>query len=351
MQSITIGGNQEGQRLDKFLCKYLPEAGSGFLYKMLRKKNITLNGKKAMGKEILSYGDEVKFFLSDETLEKFSGKSPFQEYMLAFQQLKDIGILYEDENIILLNKPAGILTQKAAPTDLSLNEWLIGYLMKNDRQVQEELASFRPSVCNRLDRNTSGIVLCGKSLSGSQTLSRMIRERSLQKYYYTVCFGEIKKPSVVEGYLVKKQGSRTVVVSSADERTDTQKEGDTGGFIKTAYRPLCMRNGYTLLEVELITGKTHQIRAHLASIGHPVIGDFKYGDRKRNEKIKERFGLQYQLLHAHHVVFPDDIYRLREYGHPAGDFSETCNAVTAPCPSQFQTICERLGLCLEEEEL
>ena len=190
MQLLTIGKNQAGQRLDKFLKKALPNAGTGFLYKMLRKKNITLNGKKAEGKEILAQGDEVKCFFSEETYASMSGAGAAEDtsdYRKAYRSLKDISVLYEDENILLLNKPAGVLTQKAKPEDLSLNEWLIGHLLAANAIKETDLATFHPSVCNRLDRNTSGIVLCGKTLAGSQALSRIIKDRSVKKYYQTVC--------------------------------------------------------------------------------------------------------------------------------------------------------------------
>ena len=318
MQSVNIGTNQAGQRLDKFLHKYLPEAGTGFLYKMLRKKNITLNGKKADGREILALNDTVAFFFSDETFIKFGGKIAVtnagtrndtitdrtdhlvSEYEKAYRKLTGIEVLYEDEHILALNKPAGILTQKAKPEDFSLNEWMIGYLLKHNPQLGSELETFKPSVCNRLDRNTSGIVLCGKSLPGSQYLSRCIRERSIKKYYRTICVGMLTEPQRIEGYLVKNKAKNVVTVSS---QISSNNEGEK---IQTAYIPLKTNENYTLLEVELITGKTHQIRAHLASIGHPLIGDFKYGRDSVNHALKEKFGLEYQLLHAQRVVFPDD---------------------------------------------
>lgn len=166
MKQISIGPNQAGQRFDKFLHKYLPEAPGSFLYKMLRKKNITLNGKKAEGKEMLRVGDEVKLFFSDETFEKFSGipaastpsvwKDNTTGYQKAFSSLKGISVIYEDAHMLLLNKPVGILTQKASPSDLSLNEWLIGYLLDKEAITPQEFHSFHPSVLNRLDRNTSG---------------------------------------------------------------------------------------------------------------------------------------------------------------------------------------------------
>lgn len=328
MQEIIIGANQAGQRFDKFLHKYLPEAGTGFLYKMLRKKNITLNGKKAEGREMLCQGDVVRMFFAEDTFLKFrpasadcgtggnrGAASIAPQYAKAFKQLHNITVIYEDENIVVLNKPAGILTQKAKDSDVSLNEWLIGYLLENGKITEEELQTFRPSVCNRLDRNTSGLVLCGKSLSGSQSLSELIRTRKLQKFYRTVCVGEIDAEAYVEGYLAKDEHTNKVSISN---------RGGGGEQIQTAYRPLFTNGKYTLLEVELITGKTHQIRAHLASTGHPLIGDYKYGSREVNNRLKQEFGLEWQLLHAHRIVFPDG----RE--------------IAAPCPEQFERIVEGL---------
>jgi 23S rRNA pseudouridine955/2504/2580 synthase len=360
MQSVTIGSNQAGQRLDKFLHKYLPEAGSGFLYKMLRKKNITLNEKKATGTEILSAGDEVRFFFSEETFAKFSGRGmkeqrseeepdsagKYREYERAYETLKGIGVLYEDEHVLILNKPAGILSQKAQPNDLSLNEWLIGYLLRNAPGLKRELDTFKPSVCNRLDRNTSGIVLCGKSLAGLQFLSKCIRERSVRKFYLTICVGQIARPERIQGYLVKDRAKNRVIVSQKLPQgvRSAQKKDPMGGkahpledktdYIETAYRPLCGSGSYTLLEVELVTGKTHQIRAHLAGTGHPLVGDFKYGDRAVNRQLQEQFGLEHQLLHACRVEFPGT-------EEPAGK-AVSGRIFTAPCPEQFVRIQEEI---------
>lgn len=352
MQSVTIGNNQTGQRLDKFLKKYLPEAGSSFLYKMLRKKNITLNGKKAEGKEMLSVGDNVCFFFSDETFAKFSGRpltaagtfsSAKQqngtassnrhrntEYKKAYQNLRGISILYEDENVLIVNKPVGVLTQKAAPGDLSLNEWLIGYLLESKAITKEELHSFHPSVCNRLDRNTSGIVLCGKSLSGSQVLSRMIKDRSLGKFYHTICVGRLTRGELLEGYLVKDKANNKVSITSIQDKQQTR---DEGSYIKTAYHPLESSRAYTLLEVELITGKTHQIRAHLASIKHPIIGDSKYGNAKINSLLQKDFSLKSQLLHAYRIEFPVD------ESLPA---TLQGKVITAPYPKLFEKLTREL---------
>lgn len=335
MQLVTIGPNQAGQRFDKFLHKQLPEAGTSFLYKMLRKKNITLNGRKAEGKEILAVGDEVKFFFADETFEKFSGKkigtqdASTKEYELAFSKLKGITVLYEDDNILIVNKPTGILTQKAEGKDLSLNEWVIGYLLHSGALTKEEFATFHPSVVNRLDRNTSGIVLCGKSLAGSQALSRIIKDRTISKFYRTICVGRLIGDQKLQGYLCKDAASNKVTI-----RKEAASAEDN--YIETAYMPITSNEDYTLLEVELITGKTHQIRAHLASIKHPIIGDYKYGIRKVNDAYKKDFALENQLLHAYRIVFPSNEKGVLEY--MAG------KEIIAPLPKQFERIVERLAL-------
>ena len=250
MQSVTIEKNQAGQRLDKFLKKFLPEAGSSFLYKMLRKKNITLNGKKAEGKEMLNLGDTVCFFFSDETFAKFTGRTDTEStvmddsYDKAYKTLNGISVLYEDENILVVNKPAGILTQKASPTDISLNEWLIGYLLATKVTNALELQTFRPSVCNRLDRNTSGIVLCGKSLEGSQLLSKLIKERRIGKFYHTICIGKLKDDLILEGYLTKDGSANKVTISQKLPEKDGEKDAS---YIQTGYHPINTYDNYTLL--------------------------------------------------------------------------------------------------------
>lgn len=343
MQSVTIGKNQAGQRLDKFLHKYLPEAGTSFIYKMLRKKNITLNGRKAEGKEILSEGDVVESFFSDETFAKFAGISQQtdrigqysveKEYSDAFFKLKGIDILYEDEDILAVNKPAGILTQKAENTDLSLNEWLIGYMLDKGRISEAELKTFHPSVCNRLDRNTSGIVLCGKTLSGSQFLSEIIKNKNLHKFYRTICAGKITDDILLEGYLKKDSEANRVKIT----RTKAASANDRDSYIKTAFHPLKVFDKYTYLEVELFTGKTHQIRAHLSSIGHPIIGDFKYGNAGINNSFRTGFGLKSQLLHAYRVEFP------LEMPEKFDDFSYLSGMeIIAPIPEQLNRILDSI---------
>lgn len=296
MKLHTIGENEAGQRFDKYLSKLLKEAPQSFYYKMLRKKNITLNGKKATGNEKLKLGDEVKLFLSDETYDKFCGKVVIQEASVP------LNIVYEDDDILLVNKPAGMLSQSAGEGTLSLNEYLISYLIDQGKLTKEELKTFKPSVCNRLDRNTSGIVAAGKSLAGLQELSKIFHDRTVHKDYLTVVRGILKKECDIKGYLKKDEKENKVKIYA--------KEVSDSVPIETKYTPLGSNERYTLLKVRLITGRAHQIRAHLFSIGHPVIGDPKYGDRVLNERVRHDYGIKSQLLHAYRLEFPSELKQL-----------------------------------------
>ena len=296
MYQFTINSNEADQRFDKYLHKLLPKAPASFFYKMLRKKNIVLNGKKAEGKEKLSIGDEISLFLSEETFLSFQDSLQKEsEFIKAYQTLKDIQIVFENQNMLIVNKPSGILTQKSKDSDLSLNEWLIGYLLFSNAITRESLRTFKPSVCNRLDRNTSGLVLCSKTLKGSQRLSMLIRERKVHKFYRLFVKGSVEKEELLKGYLVKDELTNKVIISETPI--------EQGAYIKTRFYPVQKLSDMTYLEVELITGKTHQIRAHMASVGHPILMDYKYGDHKFNEKYKDRFPAQGQLLHAYRLEF------------------------------------------------
>lgn len=290
MQQIKVNKEEAGQRMDKLLGRYLREAPKSFLYRMMRKKNITLNGKKADGSEKLKEGDEISIFFSEETYRKFAGEETKRREVYPMTKLS---ILYEDAHVVLIDKPVGMLTQKAKVEDVSLNEYLLGYLEGKGELGNEGV---RPSVCNRLDRNTSGIVICGKTVRGLQKMSELLRERGMHKYYQCLVAGRIAKSQRIEGYLWKDAALNKVKV--------LEKEREGASPIVTEYQPLRVFSDCTLLEVCLITGRSHQIRAHLASIGHPVIGDYKYGFRAVNERYRKRYGLKSQLLHAGKLVFP-----------------------------------------------
>ncbi len=301
MVELEIKEKEAGKRLDKYLHKFLKEAGTGVRYKMLRKKNITLNGKKAEGSEKLCEGDRVTLFLSDETIMKFGGRLSAAEgageYRKAYESLGDLGIVFENHHVLVLNKPSGVLTQKAGAGDVSLNEWLVGYLLETGELTESELHTFHPSVCNRLDRNTSGMVICGKTLAGSQTMGMLLRDKGLRKFYRLYVKGRVEEASFAEGYLVKDEAANRVKL------TDAAQEG--ASYIRTNYKPLRHYGNLTLLEAELVTGKTHQIRLHLSGTGHPVLGDYKYGDKEFNDTYRKKYGVKSQLLHACRLEFPE----------------------------------------------
>lgn len=297
MQKIVVSSNEAGQRMDKLLAKYLSGAPKSFLYKMLRKKNIKLNGKKAEGNEKLQIGDEITMFLADDTIEKFTGSTAKVENDIkqAAKHLDQVKVIYEDEHVAFLDKPSGVLSQKAKPQDVSLNELFISYLIDSKQLKEEELKSFKPAICNRLDRNTSGLVAAGKSLAGLQCLTEMFRERTMEKYYLTIVHGNLKKEEHIKGFLKKDEKTNKVTVSPT-EKPDYQE-------IETSYRPLATNGKITLLEVHLITGRTHQIRAHLASKGHAVLGDYKYGNKEKNEYFRKKYKVDSQILHSYRMVF------------------------------------------------
>lgn len=322
MRELVISKYEAGQRFDKFLAKYMELAPKSFFYKMMRKKNITLNGKKAAGNEKLEKGDTVKLFLSEETIEGFREKKKRAVHTGA-----KLDILYEDEQVMLINKPAGMLSQKAEKGDISMVEHLISHLLDTGEVTEEMLKTFRPSLCNRLDRNTSGIVAAGKTLQGLQMLSGLFKERTLHKYYLCIVKGVIKEEQDVRGWLLKNEKTNQVRIFKSETK-DAKP-------IYTKYRPLADNGQETLLEIELLTGRTHQIRAHLSYMGHPIFGDPKYGDAVLNKKLASGYGLHMQLLHAWHLVFPK----------LSGDFERLSGkSIYAPAPKQFVDIAQKRGL-------
>lgn len=321
MKQFTVTEKEAGQRLDKYLHKLLPAAPSSFFYKMLRKKNITLNGKKAEGKEKLLPRDTISLYLSEDTLNSFGVKVVSSEYEDAYKRLKGIQAVYEDDHILIMNKPSGILSQKASPEDLSLNEWMIGYLMEKGEWDPASSAAFKPSVCNRLDRNTSGLVMGAKSIAGSQMLGLLLKERRIRKFYRMLVKGQVTHEEVLEGYLVKDEASNTVHLTDGQEKDAV--------YIKTRYYPIKQFSDKTLVEAELITGKTHQIRIHLAGSGHPLLGDHKYGDKSFNEKYKRLYHIHSQLLYACRLEFP-------ELKAPFESLSQ--KIIEVPAPKEFLKI-------------
>ena len=269
--TIVVAKNDAGQRLDKFLTKTYRNLPMSLLYKAIRKKDIRLNGKRCEAAARLSEGDEIYLFLPDDALEI---APPTYEFMHASKQLD---IVYEDEHVLLLNKKAGLLVH---PDNHEFADTLIfrvqRYLYEKGEYNPADEQSFAPALVNRIDRNTSGIVIAAKTAVALRILNEKLKNREIQKYYLCIVHGILpKKEDTLEAYLEKNESQNRVYIS------DTQKQG--ARTIRTRYRVLEEKNGFSLLEIHLLTGRTHQIRAHLASIGHPLLGDGKYGTNALNK--------------------------------------------------------------------
>ncbi len=286
---LKVSNKEEGQKIEKFIKKSLPEAPLGFIYKTFRKKDIKINGHWASPDALIHEGDEIKIFVSDSQLKDFSKARPAVKRELPYE------IIYEDENVLLINKPSGILVYgDKSETRNTLTQAVLDYLYLKG-EFDPNRTSFIPSPAHRLDRNTSGLAIFGKNDASLKELERLFKERSqLDKRYYALVVGDVKERGIVNAPL--KKDSKTGIVSV----TPLSKGGKEA---KTLYKPIKNYGGYTLLECELITGRTHQIRVHLASIKHPIVGDPKYGDFEANKIFKERYDLKDQFLHAYSLSF------------------------------------------------
>ncbi len=285
--TVTVTKNDAGQRLDKFLTKTYRNLPMSLLYKAVRKKDIRLNGKRCEASSRLSEGDEIYLFLPDDALEI---APPTYEFMHASKQLD---IVYEDDHLLLLNKKAGLLVH---PDDREFADTLIfrvqRYLYEKGEYDPADEQSFAPALVNRIDRNTSGIVIAAKTAVALRVLNEKLKEREIEKYYLCIVHGKMpKEEDTLEAYLEKNESQNRVYIS------DTQKQG--ARTIRTRYRVLEEKNGLSLLEIHLLTGRTHQIRAHLASIGHPLLGDGKYGTNALNKGT----GFHKQALCSYRLEF------------------------------------------------
>ena len=305
MVKITIGENEAGQRLDRFLKKYYNMAPLSAIYRMIR-KDVKVNGKRAAQETILSSGDELCVYITDEQ------DSEFRKAREIKRARKSFKIAYEDENLLVAEKPAGLLTHGDRHEKKNhLTNQVISYLIEKGEYSPRVEKTFTPSPANRLDRNTSGLVLFGKTAAALRTANRMIREEGyVSKFYLTVVAGHMASALDLRDMMEKDAATNTV-------RVFDEAGGETGGageptepsgkLMQTRAVPLAYgklgREEFTLVEVELITGRTHQIRAHLSKAGYPIIGDAKYGKRRVNDLVGRNFGLTTQLLHAYRLEF------------------------------------------------
>ena len=285
MREFTINKNDSAQRLDKFITKVCPTLPSSLLYKYIRLKRVKVNGKRSEISYKLKEGDIVSLYINDEFFGEFSSDN--------ISNNNNIDIVYEDENILLVDKPSGLVVHE---DDRGSNDTLISriisYLYKKGEYDPEKENSFVPALCNRIDRNTSGIVIAAKNAETLRIINEKIKSREIKKYYLCLIEGcPVKKEDKLTAYLLKDENKKQVTVYN-----NPVKNGKT---IITKYKILKKFVGYSLAEVELETGRTHQIRAHFAHIGHPLLGDGKYGDYALNRKMK----MSSQALYSYKLTF------------------------------------------------
>jgi len=299
VKEITINSRDKGQRIDKYLSKYFSELPTSFLYKMFRKKNIKLNSKKIEGNEILQEKDLIEVFFKDETFNKFKNG----EGAPLYNSTRDIelNVVYEDKNMMVVNKEDNLsVHSNEDEEENTLIDIVTKYLHdKNDEEyLKSKETGFMPALCNRLDRNTKGIVLIGKNYITTKTINEMIKNREIEKYYIAVVSGKLPEyeEKTLRGFIMKNTKTNTSVI--------IEREIEGSKYAETRYKVLKSHDDYSILEINLITGRGHQIRAHMKSIGHPIIGDSKYGENAVNRLFKRNYNVKTQLLYAYKIVLP-----------------------------------------------
>lgn len=291
MKEIIITKLNDGQRADKFIRKFLCDAPLSFIYKLFRIKDIKVNGKRINKEYILKENDLVQIYVSDKQLEEFN------KPRLVVKTKIDLDIIYEDENILIVNKPSGLIVHgDSNEKRITLTNIVLNYLIeKNEFNIKSH--TFIPSPCHRLDRNTSGLVIFAKNIDSMHILEDLFKvKENIKKQYITLVAGKLYGSNKIDVPLYKDENKKMVYVKSVEKG---------GKNSLTLYKVKETYEDCSLLEVDLITGRTHQIRVHMAHIGHPIIGDSKYGNISINRKFEEKYNYHYQFLHAEKIKFLD----------------------------------------------
>ncbi len=317
MKEFIISPNESNQRLDRFLMKLMPAASKGFIQKMIRKKNIKCNGQKSNPSQLLEEGDHILIYFSDQTFAKFSPPTKASSVKVSCQQKLDI--VAESPSLLVINKPANLLTQPDHSGQASLIDLALDYLIATGAYDPQKEITFRPACSNRLDRNTTGIVLIPKDYKTLQTINGLIRQKKVKKYYLALVAGLVESPGRCLDFGTKDQDANRTEVSDGQLTKDSL-------IMELNYQPLESRSKTSLLKIDLLTGRSHQIRAQLAHLGHPILGDPKYGRALANQKLKGDDQITSQLLHANHYLIPALDYNF-----------------SAPPPASFLRLAEELG--------
>lgn len=288
MQKFIVSEKESGQTLEKYVRKVLKDAPLSFIYKLFRKKDIKVNGHWQKEKYVVSTSEEVSIYITDSQLEEFKKK-------VETKVVEDISnwIVYEDDNILVINKPRGVLVQGDNSGEISLTEMVISYL-RNKKEYDPNLdLGYSPAPTHRLDRNTAGLVVFGKNLSAIREMVDILSNKEkVEKKYLTLVKGVTEISGEINAPLLKNSLNGRVSVSPNGKEAITQY-----------HQVRVINNEYSLLEVKLLTGRTHQIRVHLASISHPVIGDQKYGDYSLNKEFENKYHFKNQFLVAYYLKF------------------------------------------------
>lgn len=307
MIKLTINENQSGQRLDRFLKKYFDAAPLSHIYKMIR-KDVKLNGKRATKETMVQTGDTITVYIGEEeaaSLQRRQARRPGQH-----RGKKQFAVTYEDETLLIVEKPFGLLTHGDSHEKKNhLTNQVIDYLIEKGEYDPRADRTFTPAPAGRLDRNTTGLVMFGKNGPALQALNRLLREKDgIGKFYLTIVAGTLQETLHLTDLMEKDEKKNQIAVLPLQEAAH-DAASSTGKLMETIARPLlCARYSnrpYTLVEVQILTGRTHQIRAQLAHSGYPIIGDTKYGSPAVNRVVRQAFGLHTHLLHAWRLVFGD----------------------------------------------